>query len=394
MQETANILIIGGGVIGVSIAYHLAQRRVGRVVLLERDSLASGSTGRSVASIDGLTLRPQAAGLFADGARFFAHCDERLGAPCGFVPTGAVVLAGDGQKGDLETAVSHTQAAGLPSQLLSPDELAVLDPRMVLDGVAAASFTPGAGYADPALTTQAFAGAARRLGVEIRQGTKVVRLLRDGEKVVGVETAVSTLHAPIVIIAAGSWSGNLLRTARLDLPLQPVRHPVVCLRRPPEFGTPHHSLLDLTGGIYARPETGDLTLLGSVDANVGYDPIQANDTGGYVHESYILWALTQLTQRYPSLETSQLLPGWTGVMTITPNWQPIIGGWPDAPGLFCAVGFSGQGFQISPAVGKLLAELVTGSRDAASQLAPFAPTRFATATQHPQHTGENHSLLR
>jgi glycine/D-amino acid oxidase-like deaminating enzyme len=156
-----------------------------------------------------------------------------------------------------------------------------------------------------------------------------------------------------------------------------VRHPVVCLRRPRDFGQPHHSLLDMMSGIYARTETGDLTLLGSINPEIGYDPINVDDGPGYVHDDYIMWVTEQLVRRYPSLETGELRDGWAGIMTITPDWQPIIGSWPDLPGLFSAVGFSGQGFQISPAVGALLAELIIKNSDAAIQLAPFTPARFA-----------------
>ena len=394
MQETTDIIIVGGGVIGVSIAYHLAQRQVGRILLLERESLGSGSTGLSVASIDGLTLQPHAVELFAQSAHFFTQCDEVLGAPCGFVQTGSIVLAGPEQEEGLATAVSRMQAAGLDVQFLSPDELAALEPRMALDGVAAGSFTPQAGYADPVLTTQAFAEAARRLDVDIRQGQMVLGLRREGERIVGVETAVGSINAPLTIIAAGPWSGALLQTAGIELPLQPVRHPVVCLRRPPAFGPAHHSLLDLTTGIYGRAESGGLTLLGSINPEVGYDPINANDGAGYVHDDYIFWAMERMTQRFPVLESSELLTGWSGIMTISPDWQPVIGSWPDIPGLYCAAGFSGQGFQISPAVGDLLAGLIVGSDTALELLAPFSPTRFeAGQLLRTNQEGQKYGLL-
>ena len=219
-------------------------------------------------------------------------------------------------------------------------------------------------------------------------------LRREGERIVGVETAVGSINAPLTIIAAGPWSGALLQTAGIELPLQPVRHPVVCLRRPPAFGPAHHSLLDLTTGIYGRAESGGLTLLGSINPEVGYDPINANDGAGYVHDDYIFWAMERMTQRFPVLESSELLTGWSGIMTISPDWQPVIGSWPDIPGLYCAAGFSGQGFQISPAVGDLLAGLIVGSDTALELLAPFSPTRFeAGQLLRTNQEGQKYGLL-
>jgi sarcosine oxidase subunit beta len=376
LSESADILIVGGGVIGVSIAYHLARWGFGRIVLLERDSLASGSTGRSVASIDLLTLQPHAVELYARSKAFFHHCEQYLGAECGFVETGSIVLAGAGQAHGLSMAVSHMQAAGVDVQLVSLDSLRELEPQTTLDDVVMAAYTPQAGYADPVLTTQALAGAARRMGVDIQQRRTVTRLRRAGRQVSGVETVGGHIDALVVIVAAGPWSANLLRTAGIELDVQPVQHPVVSLRRPPGFASLQHSLLDLTSGIYARPESGGLILLGSINPDVGYDATGPDDGAGYVHDDYVLWAMERMVRRYPALAASELARGWAGIMTISPDWQPVLGSWPAVPNLYCAAGFSGKGFQISPATGDLMAGLIGGDLEASALLAPFAPSRF------------------
>ncbi len=385
MKETADAIIVGGGVIGTSIAYHLAQKQFGHIILLERDSLGSGSTGHSVATIDFLTLQEHAVELYARSAVFFQNSAEILGTDCGFVETGSILLGGPEQEQKLSTAVYNMQEAKLDVRSLTLGELEALDPRMVINGVTTASYTPQAGYADPAMTTYAFAKASQSLGVDIQQGCEVLKLLSECDRIIGVETTTGKVTSPLIIIAAGPWSMHILRSVGIDLPLYVISHPVVALRRQPDFGPAHPALLDLTTGIYARPETGGLTLLGSLDPQIGHDQVDPNRGPGYVHENYILWTMERLVQRYPMLATSELHQGWSGLMTISPDWQPVIGQCPDWRGLYCAIGFSGLGFQISPATGELLSGLLCGENSATKQLAPYSPARFAAGQLLPTY---------
>lgn len=377
MKESADAIIIGGGVIGSSIAYHLAKRKFGRIVLLERESLAFGSTGRSVASIDLLTLQADAAELYARSATFFHHCDEILGSDCGIVETGSIVMAGPEQEDELMAAVQHMRTAGVVVEALSPQSLALLEPLADIRGVSAASYAPRGGYADPVLTTQALASAARRSGVSILQGQAVSRLRHQEGRISGVETKSGDIDSPVVILAAGAWSQELLNNLDITISLQPVRHPVVCIRRPVDLGPAHHSILDLTTGIYARPERDGMTLLGSINPQVGYEPTEPGYGDSHISNDYILWAMERLVNRYPALVESKVCKGWSGIMSISPDWQPIIGDFTDTASLFCAIGFSGRGFQISPATGDLLAGLICEEEEAMKLLTPFTPARFA-----------------
>jgi glycine/D-amino acid oxidase-like deaminating enzyme len=377
LPKTADVVIIGGGIIGVSIAYYLAQRRVGRIIVLERESLGSGSTGRSVASIDLFSLQPAAMQLQVLAYQIFAHFTELIGDDCSLVTTGSAALAGAEDAADLQSAFAVTQAAGVDVRWLSPAEFAALESAAVIEDLAAVCYVPAGGYADPVLTLNAYTAAARRAGVLIQQGQPVTGLAQRSRRVTGVNTLSGNVAAPVVVCAAGPWSGRLLRTFGLDdLGLYPVRHSVIAMHGP-KLDSPHLSILDLPCGTYARPESGGLTLAGSINRAVGYNPVEPEDTQEGVSSEYAFWTAERLVQRYPGLETAELRPGWSGLMTISPDWQPVLGAIPEADGLYVATGFSGQGFKISPAVGDLMAGLITGEPEAAACLAPFRPSRFA-----------------
>lgn len=376
MTEKADALIIGGGIVGVSVAYFLAARGHGDIVLLERNALAGGGTGRSVASLDHLTFHPPSVPLYARTAEVFLNSQEMLGEDCGYEVTGSVMMVAPQQADSLQIAVGQMQAAGVDVAYFDIEDLGRFEPAAVPDGLAAFSFAPNAGYADPALATQAFAAAAKRGGVQFRIGEEVLGISKGEGKMLRVETNMGAIESPVVVVAAGAWSGRVLQFAGLDFGLQPVRHPVVSFKRPEDFGAAHHSIIDLPGGIYARPETGGLTLLGSLDTKVGYDPADPDDDHGGVSNDYTWWAIERMIARYPTLERSVLDRGWSGMMTISPDWKPVIGEIDGYAGLYCATGFSGQGFQVSAAVGDFLAGTIAGEEEAAAVLAAFRPSRF------------------
>jgi sarcosine oxidase subunit beta len=376
--ETADVVLIGGGVIGASLAFYLARRRPGRIVVLEREALGSGSTGRSVASIDLLTLQPAAVALEARSYEAFANFKELTGDECGLVMTGFAMLGQTADVAGVRTAVDMMRAAGVESHLLSPRAFAGLEPGATVSDLSVVGYVPAGGYADPMLTTNGFANAARRMGVIIEQGRTVTGLRRTGGAVSGVETSAGFIAAPVVVCAAGPWTASLLRRWVLDdLGLKPVQHPVILLNCPSGDKKPHLSLLDLPNGVYSRPEGSGLAVAGSIDPETGYDLAEPEDAFGHPAPEYSFWTMERLVRRYPGLETAELRPGWSGPMTVSPDWQPLLGALPILSGLYCAAGFSGQGFKISPAVGDLMAGLILGEARAAEVLAPFRPARFA-----------------
>lgn len=383
MGETADAVIVGGGVIGASIAYHLARRQFGRIVLLEKESLASGSTGRSVATIDTITLHKPSVELYARSAAFFQNCQALLEADCGYVKTGSILLGGQQHEESFQSAKHFMNGKGLQIRSMPLEEIKRLEPQIVLEGITTAIHAPHAGYADPYLTTTNMAAAAKQLGAKIDQGRRVKKINFSGGKVVGLETTDAPIATPIIILAAGPWNKELLNKLKIKLPLQIVRHPVIALRRPLAFGPAPTAMLDMTLGIYARPESGGLTLLGSLDPLVGHEAIDRPEEGvGYISDSYISWAMERLIRRYPIFDHAQLLKGWAGLMTLSPDWQPIIGQQSELQGLYYIAGLSGLGFQISPAIGELISGSIVGDAEAKGILAPFSAERFQSGRHH------------
>ncbi|MBI4770691.1 MAG: FAD-binding oxidoreductase [Chloroflexi bacterium] len=375
MTETSEVVVIGGGVMGASIALHLAQRGFGRIHVLERDTLCAGSTGRSVASVDLLSQQLSVATLQVRSLHAFQHCLELYGDECGWVQTGFAVIAGPDSADGVRDVVEVVGAAGGQVELLSPAAYRALDPACACGEAAAIAWTPEAGYLDPVLLTNTLMNAARARGVTLRQGEAAIALCREGERVAGVRTRSGEIAAGVVVAAAGPWSADFLRSARIDLPLRPQRHAVAVLACPAEV-SPRVSILDTVNLVYARPETGGLTICGSLDLRVGYDWINADDECPTPSLDYGLWVWERMVARYPGMERGELRKGWSGPITMSPDGQPLLGRLP-LEGLYCACGFSGAGLKIAPAVGESLANLIAGDAAACEALRPLRPTRFA-----------------
>jgi glycine/D-amino acid oxidase-like deaminating enzyme len=247
------------------------------------------------------------------------------------------------------------------------------------------SWAPEGGYVDPVLLTNTLANAARARGVTVRQNDAVLRLLQAGEHVVGVQTPRGPIAAGAVVVCAGPWSRAVLQPAGIDLPLQPLRHSVALLACPSE-ASPRVSLMDATNQVYARPETGGLTVAGSLDLAVGYDLIDPDGVCGTPAMDYGFWVWERMAARYPGMVAGELRKGWSGPVTMSPDGQAMLGRLP-LEGLFGAFGFSGAGVKISPAVGEAMAGLISGDTWAETALCPLRPARFAEGEPlRAQHT--------
>ncbi len=374
MSRRADVIIIGGGVTGASIAFHLAARGVTDVLVLERRFLASGGTGRSVGIVRQLYPTPETSQMVVRSLAAFRAFRDAVGSESGYVGCGAVIGVSRAMRAKLEETVALQRRFGVRAEVLEPGELARVEPRIDPHGLGAVLYEPDSGYGDPTAVTTGYAEAARRQGVHIEQGVEVVAIRAAGDRVVGVDTAGGErIDAPVVVNAAGLWSRALAALAGVSLPIIIGRHPVFVVERDAGFGRPHLVYLDLAGGSYARPETGGLTLTGSLTDDETQHPMEP-DLLGDVGLDEATPVLERTGRAIPRLAEATYRRGWAGAFDITPDWMPILDESP-VKGFWIATGMSGHGFKLAPAVGEMMAALITRAAPPVNP-APFAFGRF------------------
>ena len=322
MTETADMVIIGGGVMGASIAYHLAKQGGGQVMLLERQALCNGTSGRSGAIVrqhysNDFTIR-----MARESLAVFQHFDDVIGGDCGFLTTGMIVMTDTQGAEALRANVKMQQEQGVDTELVSHAEVREVAPGYNSEGVELACYEPETGVADPMATTHCFAQRARDHGVSIREFVAVTQILTEGGRVTGVRTSPGDVHSPVVVLAANVWSVGLTQSLHIALPITPTRHPMVALRRPADFGGRmglHAVGLDLTRQIYLRPDIGGVTLVGSTE-NV----LTLSDPDTYAQglsEQEIAHFRTMAAGSMPALARAVPRGGWAGIYDDTPDYH-------------------------------------------------------------------------
>ena len=375
MNRRVDVIIIGGGVTGASIAFHLAALGVRDVLLLERKFLAAGGTGRSVGIVRQLYPTPETSQMVVRSLAAFRGFHDIVGGESGYIGCGVVIGISTAMRVKLEETIDLQRRFGVRAEVLEPRELARVEPRINADHLGAILYEPDSGYGDPTAVTTGYAEAARRIGVRIEQGVEVVAIRMTGERATGVETAAGErIEAPVIVNAAGLWSRAVAQLAGVELPIVIGRHPVFVVERDAAFGRPHLVYLDLAGGSYARPETGGLTLTGSLTDDETQHPMEPDELGGDVSLDEATAVLERTSRAIPRLAESRYRRGWAGAFDITPDWMPILDESP-VRGFWIATGMSGHGFKLSPAVGEMMAALITGAVPHVNP-APFAFGRF------------------
>ncbi len=372
-DRNVDVIVVGGGVMGCATLYYLAQMGVTNTLLLERDTLGSGSTGRSAAILRSHYSNEVTTRMAIEGHLVISHLEDDVGEPGGFVKTGYFFLASEEQAEPLRRNVALGQSLGLRTEALAPEAaLELLPDGFGLDGIAVVASEPESGYADSSAVTNGFALAARRAGATIELGVGVTGILTDRRRVTGVETGDGPIHAGAVVLVAGPWSTELLMSVGAPLPLSYLRHQVVQLRRSLERYPTLPTVADAPGGYSFRPDSGDVTLV-----TIKEDPADRESYNQSVDVEVAQMALEVMAQRLPGFEEAGWDGGWSGLFTVTPDWHPVVDKVPGVDGLVTGVGFSGHGFKLSPAIGRALAEFVVDGRSSSIDMTPLRFTRFA-----------------
>jgi sarcosine oxidase, subunit beta len=376
MDQHADAIIIGGGIHGASLAFHLTKLGL-RPLILERFFTASGATGRSSGLVRmHYDLEPESRLAWASFA-YFRDWAERVGGDCGFTRTGFVQIVAPAYSEQLRANVAMHQRIGIPSLLVTPEDVARLAPSFVVDDFDVAAYEPESGYADPSATVNGFLAAARQNGARLVQECAVTAVLTTGGRVTGVGSSKGDFHAPIVINAAGPWAKQVGALAGLELPIDTWRHDTLFIRRPATLGPSHPTVIDMANSMYFRPETGGLTLVGLEDNN----PIGLSPDGDADHAApdFVDRAVERICRRIPLMEQGSLHSAHSGFDGITPDQRAILGA-AGPEGFYLSCGFSGTGFKIGPAVGACLAELIVEGAAKTVDIAPFSLDRFASGS--------------
>lgn len=363
MAQTADAVVIGGGINGVNIAFHLARRGVKKVVLLEKTAIAAGASGKTgglVGSHFGTEIKVR---LAVKALTTWLNFGEVYG-PKGqyYDRCGRVWLVPAQDLDAMRGIVQMQRAFGADARLLSGEELRELVPQISLDGVAGIAYEPGGGIADGLGATSAVAEAARQAGAELRVGVAARAISVAGGRVSGVETDAGRISAPLVFNAANVWAPRLLEPLGVKVPVEPARAQIGLFRRPSDYGPRPPAIADFVQASYMRDHPGDLMFVG------GMDPLQEEqvpDPDNYPETAD--WAVIQshrdhMCRRFPIMRRAVFRGGYSGLYDMSPDLHPVIDLVPGADGLFVTCGYSGDGFKYAPAVGQLLAEWVLDGR--------------------------------
>ena len=374
-----DIIVIGAGAIGCSAAWHARSLGARKVLLIDRGGIAEGTSSQSSSILrthysvrENVELALRSWSVFT---KFGEYLDDPQ-AECGLNRCGYLVVAADDERGEaVRASLAQQRAMGIEANEIDAKQAREILPLLNTDDLAVFGHEPEAGYADAYLTATAFARAARRLGVEVRQGEAVESLITEGSRVTGIRTKAGTYTAGMVICVANVWTNRLIESSiGVSIPLVAERHEVVAFEAPQPYLPSYPVLKDMASEsmVYARCY-GRSQLLASPGL-VGHatDP---DEQQADVPLDIIATLGEQVAARLSSFDQAGVASTWTGLYDVTPDWNPVLGPLPGWQGLQVGFGFSGHGFKLSPAIGRLLAQSALGL-ETEVPLAPYRYERF------------------
>ncbi|MBM4071480.1 MAG: FAD-binding oxidoreductase [Planctomycetes bacterium] len=376
MTQTGDILIVGGGVMGTSMALELARRQVGRVIVLEKSFLGAGSSGKSGAIVRQHYSNRLTALMARKSLHVFERFEDQVGGPPVFTRTGMVLVVNERDRAGLEANLVLQRELGVQVSMVSARELTDIDANVRLADDELAVFESEAGYVEAVQAVHSFAEAARRLGADIRLGVEVRSILTRASKVVGVDTNEGKYECGTLVLAAGPWAAQLARGIGVTLPVQACRTQVALFRQPADYGRRSAVYGDFVQGIYFKPTHGEIIHAGSLAGEELKNPVDPDNYDEAADSDWLPTIRQRLSRRLPAMHRCYGRGGYGALYAITPDWHPILDRIPGIEGAYCAVGFSGHGFKMSPIVGQLMAELIVDGQAREIDITPLRLARF------------------
>lgn len=369
-----DVIVVGAGVIGSSVAFHLAEQGTD-VVQLDPTGGFAGQTPRSGAIVRSHHAHLVEADLAWESlTSYYETWAERVGGSCGFTHTGFAYLADAGDEGAVRANVTMLREQGIDNELLGPEQLCEREPSVTTDGISVVAYERRGGYADPTATTLSLQQAARRHGARVERRRVLALTERDGA-ITGVRTDQGDMDAASVVLAAGVWSPQLAATVGLDVPVRPARIQVMLFERPYELPT-HLTMTDVAHDVYLRPTAERCTLVGRHAPEREWLS-EPDEFRGEPDAPFVAEGRARLGRRIPALADAPYRLGRACALDLTPDGRPILG--PSGfDGLHLATGWSGGGFAKAPAVGAELARWITTGAPDRKDLTAFTLQRFAS----------------
>jgi sarcosine oxidase subunit beta len=370
-METADIVIIGGGIVGVSIAYNIAKvDRNKKIIIAEKEKLlGQGSTGKCAGGVRaqfGTKINIQ---LSIESLKFFENFSKEMEYETTFYQNGYLfLLTKDEEVNAFKNNVELQNKLGINSRLVTKEEIKKIFPELNLDDVKMGSFYERDGFISPADVMNGYEKQIRKLGVKILTETEVIKIETRNNKIQSVITTNGKISTPIVVNAAGPYAKKIGEMIDIKIPVEPVRRHIFVTRPFPYIKDPFPLTIDFSTNFYFHRESQGI-LLGRTKLD---EPPGFNTS---VDWNYLLEVIEVAVHRVPILEKAEIATGWAGLYEVTPDAHPIVGEVPEIEGFYCANGFSGHGFMHAPAIGKIMAELILTGRTSID-ISPLSITRF------------------